>query len=142
MKHFLILIALFSITISAYSQYVYLGYPLSSETIKQGDLIIINIPEHIDGKFNNSKELERLIKFVNKSYVFFYNIEINTFYGTSYFSLEYSKSLSVDLEYIFKEKCKKSKYKIKSNGAKNPIVVDKDSPYYKTINTRIEILIE
>jgi len=141
MKFYLIILILV-LNLSSFSQYVYFGYSETDSKLQSKDIIIVNIPLHMNGRFHESDAIYNLIDFLNKDTTFNFRIEINLFWGSSEFNLDYTKDLSINLDAILKKEVNKTNYEIYYIGSENPIFLDKKSTNYKMLNTRIEILIE
>ncbi len=141
MKTYYLIVFFFFLSAYTYSQNIYYGYPENTDALKKGDIIILNIPEHINGRYNKSKELDRLINFLCLNKHNIYKIEINLFWGTAELNVNYTKSLCNNLKELLDEKSIKN-YKIKFNGNSKPIFLDKSSKSYKLYNTRLEIIVE
>jgi hypothetical protein len=138
-----ILFAIVLISFNCGINRVFYGYPDSDYSIKDGCLVIVNIPIHQDGKFINSQSLDSLVLFVNNDTSFNYRIEINICdLHNSYFNKAYSESLYSRLTPIMEERAVSDNYEIVARGDDNPIFMDKESDYYKLANTRIDIFIE
>jgi hypothetical protein len=141
MKTLFISIIIFLIASNLHSQDVYFGYS-SDSTLKKGDIIIINVPDNIDGRFNRIEDFDKLINLISSNPSKYFRIEINIFLGSSDFSFDYSMSLCNDLMKIINRKISLNNYDFKNNGRSNPIFLNKDDPKFRIYNTRIEIFIE
>lgn len=142
MKKLLLLILCLQFSLIFNAQNVFYGYPSDDVELKGGDKIIVSIPDHWDGRFNNSKDLDELITYVCLSDLTF-KIKVIVFRGTDEFSFAYSENLSHNLDKLLADKCSKSMYQIVPIGKTEPLYYDKSDieKYYK-YNTRIEIIIE
>jgi hypothetical protein len=129
------------LSIHLFSQNIYYGYPDDDKTLIKGDLFITNVPDNINGWFNKTEELDRLVGIVKNNPTDTFRIEINFFYFSFEANNDYSGSLSENLEKIF-ENAKTYNFVINSKGSTNPIFLDKSSENYKFYNTRLEIYIE
>jgi hypothetical protein len=143
MKKVFFLFVIFINSYFLFSQNIYYGYPSSSIELSKGDVIILNLPEHIDGRFKDSKELDDLIKLVNDNNNLFFRIEINIFWGSKEYSNDYSNILCNNLKKILNINCTSNNYEIISNGANKPLIKDEnDKEKYIKMNTRMDIIIE
>jgi hypothetical protein len=137
-----LLLLLINVSISC-SQYIYYGYPSSGKDLKKGDRIILNLPNNVDGRFEISEELNRLVEFINNNENYSFRIEINIFGGSKDHSNDYSESLCNDLKGLLKERSKGANFSVVSNGCSNPLFLNKsDFDNYMKLNRRMEILIE
>jgi len=142
MKLNIILVIFLFTKLHLYSQNIYYGYPVNKNNLKTGDIIIINVPENINGRFTKSVELDKLVEFLYSKPNLNFKIELNIFYGSSMLNMDYSEHLSDNLKEVLEMKTELNNCQFKFNGSKNPIFLDKKSLNYKLFNTRIEILIE
>ena len=140
-KYVILLFLLFGIGL-IHAQSVYFGYPGEGVKLDSGDLIIVNIPNSTDGRFNESDELNKLVEFLQSNVETHYKIEINTFYGTAELSLKYSQRLKIDLDKLLMQRCEECSCEIVPKGKRNPIFLNKDSPNYRQINSRLDLSIK
>lgn len=123
--------------------YVFFGYPNKGMTLVKGDIIVLNLPRNIDGRFIKSEELGQLTSFLNSNVFDSIRIQINVCWGSNTFNNEYSEALKKDLIKIFSEEISEKKYNIVSNGCECPIFDNKDSiELFRFINSRLELIIE
>jgi len=118
----------------------YFGFPSESKNLKKGDIIILNIPRNIDGRFLYSDELNSLISFINNNDNSI-KIEIYVFFLKENSCMLYSDLLCKSLVKELLEKSIKRTYEVISKGNTKPLFCNFESEEYKRINTRIEILI-
>ena len=134
---------MFFIKIS-FSQTIWFGYPPLNK-IKIGAKIIINIPNHLDGKFifgDSEEQLNALTTFLNTNSDFYFDIEINIFYGADNYCYAYGNLLCKNLEKVLLEKCNQNNYQLIVNGNSNPIYCNKeDRINYFQYNNRLEIIV-
>lgn len=135
------LIVILSINLISYSQEVYFGYTNSNTLLKSGDRLIINLPEHQDGRFVNIQDFDNLIKLMESNQGLKFKVELNWFYAQDSDNLMYTQSLSKSLSKIIAYKSNLQNYEIEPNGSNTPIFLNKESVIYKEINTRIEIVV-
>jgi hypothetical protein len=135
--------------IHVHSQNVYFGYPPNIVALKKGDIVILNIPEYTDCRFNNLEEFDNLIKLLKVNESNKLRIEINVIYGDSVMSDGTSRLLCKDFKKILELKTTLKNYLIVSNGNKNPIFSRKDDItdrrmyiMYIKYNSRLEITVE
>jgi hypothetical protein len=134
-----VFLAMFLSSFSGYRT-VHFGLPENQAILKKNDLIIMNIPNNINGRFVASSELSSLISFINKipNEV---EIRINVFYLEKSHCKKYSDFLASNLQEIFSDSIDKKNYLILSYGATDPFFCDTTTFDYKTINTRIDLII-
>lgn len=142
MNRFLFFFGFFIVALTSCSQNVYYGYPSSELKIKHKDVVVVNIPNHVNGQFKESESLDKLVDFIDSNLIFNITIELNYFCGQEEYCLRYTKLLADDLTILLQERCKDAKLSIVSNGRNNPILPDKTSAKYQEYNTRLEIFIE
>jgi len=143
MKHIIIFIVLITLTIKLYSQNIYYGYPLNFNELKKGDFIIINMPRHLDGRFIELENFNKLINLLKSDTSIVFTIEINFFFfSNENYNFAYSSHLCNNLKEIIELNASITNYNIINNGSSNPIFYKKDGLYYNLINTRIEITID
>lgn len=142
MKLFIAIITAVCSYLNCHSQIVYFGHCIIDSTLKEGDVIILNIPRNIDGKFIHTEDLFPITELLNRHPHDTIVIGINTYYGSSEMSLGYSKALARNMAEIFNLKKAPSNYHIISEGSSKPIFLNKHHPLYKKLNSRIEIRIK
>lgn len=123
---------------SCYSQNVSFGIPSIEKELQTGELIILNVPNHVDGRFKASVELDNLRAFLQLHSKLTFVLTIHIFGGNSEFCLDYSKFLSRDLKRLLN--CNNVVIEGKGNGV--PLLLDKKSPRYFNINSRIELVVK
>ncbi len=142
-KNLLILFIYMSFSLTINAQNVFYGYPSDDVKLGEEDKIIVSIPDHWDGKFNNTKDLEELLNYICSSDLTL-KIKVIVFRGAKDFSIAYSEALCSDLKKrLFDRCCNKDGCQIVPIGKAEPLYHDKSNigKYYKH-NTRIEIIIE
>ncbi len=142
MRTLILFIGLSLFCVNVHAQQIYFGYPISKDEIKQEDKMILNLPFNLDGRFNSTPELDKLVEFLNEMDNFVFRIEIHYFYGSNELAESYSKFLCKNLEQILQSRCEHSNYKLQWQGKSCPIFLNKDDKKYNEMNTRIEILVE
>lgn len=124
------------------AQSIYYGYPSDDVELRAGDKIIVSIPSHIDGRFNDSKDLEKLLNYICDSKPVL-KVNVMFFWGSKEFSFDYSKSLCRALSKRLSAKCSEAKHQFVPMGNTEPIYPDKsDISKYCRYNNRIEIIVE
>lgn len=119
----------------SYSQKTIHGLPSFEKELVVSDLMIINIPNHMDGRFEQSMEIDELKSFITYHSNHKFELTIHIAGGASKFCLGYSEYLSKDLRCLLKLK----NVEVIGNGNKSPIFLDKDSDLYFVLNSRIEL---
>ncbi|MDF2833928.1 hypothetical protein [Chryseobacterium indoltheticum] len=116
---------------SCFGQNIRYGYV---DSLKTGDLVVIDMLQNRDGRFFNNDELIKFKKFTESSDGKV-KIYINYFLGNSKLNKAYSDALKKSLhKYI-----NNSNIEIISMGDTNPIICDKNNKYFRNNNTRLEI---
>lgn len=127
------------------AQNIFFGIPSSVQKIETGDVIVANLPLHdLSGRFlTYDNSFGKLIDFLKHAKESGHNlqIEVNYFHGSKKLSMRYSKGLALSLEKFLKYN-ELGNYKVKANGADNPIFLGEDSDQYKFMNTRLELFVE
>lgn len=123
---------------SCYAQNVSFGIPTTEIELQTDELIIINIPSHVDGRFKKSIELDNLRAFLQLYSELNFVLTIHFFGGNSEFCLDYSNFLSRDL----KGHLNCENVIIEGKGDEVPLLLDKKSPRYFSINSRIELIVQ
>lgn len=142
MKNYFVLICFILFLPLNTNAYVFYGLPSSDAKINKGDIIILNIPININGRFVETAELNDLITFINLKDTLQFRIEINYFHSSSEFNKDYSQKLKQNLQKILDKNCCTKNYSVKAYGENNLIFIDEDSEQYRFFNTRLEIIIE
>ncbi len=125
-----------------YSQNIHFGYPVSMEKIKKNDKIILNIPNHVDGRFLPEGGINKLIELLNMDSTFFFRIEIHYFYGSKEFAEDYSKYISNRLKVYLESSCTYSNYELFGYGRFFPVFLNQHAVGYGEMNTRMEVLVK
>ena len=128
--------------LNVYTQQIYFGYPDSTDNLKKGDKIILNIPIHKDGRFIPEKGIDRLIQFLNSDSNFVFRIEIHFFYGSDDFVEKYSRFLCKNLKTHLLSECRFSNYDIYNCGNTYPFFFNEESAIYDEVNTRMELIVK
>lgn len=126
----------------AFSQNVYYGYPSNSTMPKKGDVIILNIPEYTDCRFNKIEDFDNLVKLLKIYKNNNLRIEINFFYGDSLSNKSLSELLCDNFKKVLISMTKMHNYQIVNNSDRNPIFSRREDICYRMYNTRIDIIIE
>jgi hypothetical protein len=121
------------------AQNLYFGNNFAKNHYQNKDRLIMNIPSHTDGRFNDYDSFNKLIKFINKNPNLLIKIEIHFYYGTEEFAMRYSEGLVCSMKKIFSIKCRYNNYEILAKGKTNPIFLNQDTENYREINTRMEV---
>lgn len=109
-----------------------------NKELHEGDLIIINIPTHVDGRFEQSVELTELKKFFKAHSGANFILYMHIFGGSTEYCQDYSEFLSKDL----RGQLNCENVTIEGKGSAAPLFRDKESPLYISLNSRIEILVK
>jgi transcriptional regulator with XRE-family HTH domain len=141
MRRIKLAIIMFFCVNTVFSQFVYYGIP-TQNNFSDGDKIIMNVPPHIDGRFEQSYQLEELIQLLNSSPNYIFEIEINDFRGTEELCQKYSEALSRSLDGVFKVKSKYLNYQLFANGSTKPIFYSENKIEFFMLNRRLEIIIK
>jgi len=146
MKKIVFILFFVFLLVQGYSRYVYYGYPTNNETLKKGDIVILNIPLfYLSGgnKFIKMEEFDSLVSLLKTNDTNTLRIEINYFYGDSLLSEGISSRLYENIKEILELKTILKNYYIVNNGCRNPIFFnEKKDDYYMMFNSRIEIIVE
>lgn len=137
MTKLLMYVLLTLLPLVGYAQSVSYGLPILENELHEGDLIILNIPPHIDGRIKLSRELDKLKLFVEHHEGKIFSLEVYIFGGTSKFCLAHSKFLSRSLS----KRLNVGNVKFTGRGDERPILDSKSSPMYFSMNTRIELTV-
>lgn len=137
MKTLIFITSIFFVTI-CYTQNINYGLPSVKKELYTGDLIIVNIPVHVDGRFKRSIELDDLRAFLQFHSEVTFTLSVHIFGGSPEFCLGYSEFLSNDLEKQLN--CKN--VTIEGKGNEYPLFLDENSVRYFILNSRVEIIIK
>lgn len=141
---FVLVVNLFSS--SAYAQTVYFGYPDcqnndSLRTLRKGDMVILNFPEFYDHlKFVNSNGISKLCQFLDLHSDINFLIEIHVFLEDEEFNQRVSERLKESLEKLLINECRKKNYTILPKGSTEPLHLITDSPLYRMLNSRMQVI--
>ena len=133
-----------------FAQRVIFGLPADTSKIRAGDVIIINTPPHISGKFYNSEELDTFVSFID-SLNYEMDIYVNEYFLPDDRNIIYSEITCKHLNEILANQIKDKKYSIYSSAKQVPLYSDDflskffstiSDTTYQIINTRIEIHIK
>jgi len=136
----ILLLILLSITSSS-SQKVHYGYP-AARKITKGDIIILSVPKYLHARLEEDEDILELTEFINNNSVFAFKISISFFFETEDFDMKFSKRLADSLLGILEKRCRSSKTEVLEIGQNDPIFLNKESPLFSKMNTRLEIRIE
>jgi len=125
-----------------YSQQVYFGYPQFSDPLDQGVVILVNLPENIDGRFIRIEDLDPLVELLKRDSTLRWTIRINIVLGDEKLSLIQSQSLSQNLTKILVHRKVCGNYQVVGEGRNKPILTDATDPRYRRLNSRLEIELE
>ncbi|HEY5746067.1 MAG TPA: hypothetical protein VIU12_08330 [Chryseolinea sp.] len=137
-----IVLAFATVPSTVFSQSIYFGYPGEGQKLKKGDLIILNVPKNLHGRFEETEQITSLVKFIDSNSSVEIKIALNVFLESAEYDKDLSESLAESLQKILDKQCKKMTYSLIAEGRSNPLFLSKESPLFRKMNTRMEILIE
>src|SRR5688572_26701179 len=136
-----LLIFLSAINIAC-AQSIFYGLPKHNKELKKGDLVILNLPHHLHGKFEDEGEIDSLISFVKNNLNVQLRIQINVFLDSQDYDQNLSDRLKKSLLGILQTRCENVNYYVIALGRTNPIFLNAESRLFSKMNTRLEIAVE
>jgi len=124
-----------------FSQSIIYGFPSVERSLKSGDVVIVNLPPHRDGRLPDSDQLLLITRLLNNHPNLQFRIELHIFFETPDFNLAYSERLARNLIEYLEAKAGQKNYKVIGLGSNSPIFLKEDDPIYLKMNTRLQILI-
>lgn len=138
MRRNLLFLILTFLSSFSFAQKIYFGLPRSGTQLLIQDVVLINIPNHIDGRFMASNELDSLKNFIHSYKSLDFRLSVHVSKGSSQYCLDYSIFLARQLENFLDS----DNLLIEGKGKSVPLCSNKESHLFSLIDSRIEILVE